>query len=227
MKDSTIAENRDFLKSPATDLSVEGSDNSLDLEALSRVCEALVFAAKTPISIDHLQEKLSDGERLSKKLLRSALALLAQRYADSAIELVELGSGFRFQTRQQYSQWVSRLWEEKPQKYSRALLETLALIAYRQPITRGEIEEIRGVAVSSNIMRSLLEREWVRVIGHREVPGRPAIYGTTKHFLDYFNLEALNQLPTLADLRDLDTIGREISQQLELEEQPAEPADIG
>ena len=121
-----------------------------------------------------------------------------------------MASGFRFQVRQSLSPWVARLWHERPQKYSRALLETLALIAYRQPITRGEIEEIRGVAVSSNIIKTLHEREWVRVVGHRDVPGRPAMYATTRSFLDYFNLKTLDQLPALAELRDLETLNAEL-----------------
>jgi segregation and condensation protein B len=131
-------------------------------------------------------------------------------YAGRGIDLVEVGSGYRIQVRASMQSWVSRLWEEKPTRYSRALLETLALIAYRQPITRGEIEDVRGVSVSSNIIKTLQEREWIHVVGHREVPGRPAMYGTTRHFLDYFNLKTLDELPSLAELRDLNEIGREL-----------------
>jgi segregation and condensation protein B len=129
--------------------------------------------------------------------------------------LKQVASGYRFQVRADYGEWVGRLWKEKPPRYSRALLETLALVAYKQPITRGDIEEIRGVAVSTNIMRTLIEREWVRVVGHRDVPGHPALYATTKNFLDYFNLRSLDELPTLAEIRDL-TAGVE---ELEMEEE--------
>ncbi|MEL7044209.1 MAG: SMC-Scp complex subunit ScpB, partial [Pseudomonadota bacterium] len=139
-----------------------------------------------------------------------ALAAVNERCEGRGFELVEVASGFRFQVREQYGTWVGRLWHESPQKYSRALLETLALIAYRQPITRGEIEEIRGVAVSTNIIRTLHERDWIRVVGHRDVPGRPAMYATTRQFLDYFSLKSLDQLPALADIRDLETLNAEL-----------------
>jgi len=129
-----------------------------------------------------------------------------------------VASGYRFQVRSDYGQWVSRLWEERPARYTRALLETLALIAYKQPITRGDIEEIRGVTVSTNIMRSLLEREWIRVVGHRDVPGRPAIYATTRTFLDYFDLKTLNELPTLSQIKDLDKINEELDLEDEIVE---------
>jgi segregation and condensation protein B len=138
------------------------------------------------------------------------------------MELCEVANGFRIQVRADYAPWVSRLWEEKPARYSRALMETLALIAYRQPVTRAEIEEIRGVSVSSNIVKTLLEREWVRVVGHRDVPGRPALYATTREFLDYFGLQSLDQLPTLAELRDFDSINRE----LDLEQDQARQVQI-
>lgn len=203
------------------------NQNDIDIEHLSKVLEAMIFASDKPVSLDFLNETLSEFVGLDKKTLRTAIELVDSRYQDSSVELVQVASGYRFQTRKVFNDYVSRLWDEKPQKYSRALLETLALIAYRQPITRGDIEEIRGVAVSSNIMRTLLEREWVRVIGHREVPGRPAIYGTTKKFLDYFNLNNLSQLPDLSEVRDLDTIGKEISQQLELTEQFESQDDSG
>lgn len=202
----------------------ELKQQGIDIEHLSKVLEAMIFAADKPVSLDFLGEALSEFVGLDKKVLRAAIELVEARYQESAVELVRVASGYRFQTRKVFNDYVSRLWDEKPQKYSRALLETLALIAYRQPITRGDIEEIRGVAVSSNIMRTLLEREWVRVIGHREVPGRPAIYGTTKKFLDYFNLNNLSQLPDLSEVRDLDAISKEVSQQLELTEQLEPPA---
>jgi segregation and condensation protein B len=135
---------------------------------------------------------------------------LREVYADRGVELAEVASCWRIQVSQAMEPWVSRLTDEKPARYSRALLETLALVAYRQPITRGEIEDIRGVSVSSSIMKTLQEREWVRVVGHRDVPGRPAMYGTTRQFLDYFNLKGLDDLPTLMELRDIDTINAEL-----------------
>ena len=183
---------------------------------LKNVIEAFVFASDKPMTLDALKELLEPEYSINKSDCRSLLAELQEDYLARGIELVELAGAYRFQTRTKMNTWVQRLWEEKPQKYSRALLETLALIAYRQPITRGDIEEVRGVAVSSNIMKTLLERNWVRVIGHREVPGRPAIYATTKQFLAYFNLQTLEDLPTLAEIRDIDLISKEVSAQLEL-----------
>ena len=146
-----------------------------------------------------------------KASIKEVIAELQQDYAERATELKEVASGFRFQVRQEYADEVGKLWEERPSKYSRALLETLVLIAYRQPITRGEIESIRGVSVSSHIVKTLIEREWVRVIGHRDVPGKPAIYGSTKEFLDYFNLKTLDELPSLADIKDLDKVAPELA----------------
>ncbi len=175
------------------------------------IVEALLFAAGKPLSLEQLARLLPDVVQ-DKSQLRALLEQLQQRYEGHGIELVEVGSGYRFQVRQPYSHWVGRLWEEKPPRYSRATLETLALIAYRQPITRGEIEEIRGVSVSSNIIKSLQEREWIRVVGHRDVPGRPALYATTRQFLDYFNLKSLEQLPPLSEIRDLEDIARELEQ---------------
>ncbi len=194
-------------------------ETAIDTHKLSLILEALLMAADKPLSLEQLQTLLEEEGAPSRDELRAALAALKEIYAERAVELVEISSGYRFQTRTSYSQWVSRLWEEKPQKYSRALLETLALIAYRQPITRGDIEEIRGVSVSSAIIKTLMERHWVRVVGHREVPGRPAIYATTRQFLDYFNLKSLEQLPPLAEIRDLDIISKELSEQLEFEVQ--------
>jgi len=144
---------------------------------------------------------VADGQgHYSRDAIREALDWLQADCAERGIELQHVASGYRFQVRQELAPWISRLWEERPPRYSRALLETLALIAYRQPITRGEIEAIRGVSVSTNIMKTLQEREWIRVVGHREVPGRPALYGSTRQFLDYFNLKSLDDLPALADL---------------------------
>jgi segregation and condensation protein B len=142
--------------------------------------------------------------------IRNALKALEEECQDKSFELKQVSSGYRFQVKKDYSDYVSRLWEERPARYSRALLETLALVAYRQPITRAEIEGVRGVSVSSNIMKTLLERDWVKVVGHRDVPGKPAIYATTKTFLDYFNLKSLEDLPPLAELRDIDKINEEL-----------------
>lgn len=141
---------------------------------------------------------------------KAALQEIQSQCEGRAYSLVEVASGWRFQVREDLATWVNRLWEEKPQKYSRAMLETLALIAYRQPITRGDIEEVRGVAVSSHIIKTLTEREWVKVVGHRDVPGRPALYATTRHFLDYFNLKSLDELPTLGDLKDIDSLNGDL-----------------
>jgi len=183
---------------------------------LKPIVEALIFSSRKPLSIDNLKDALAVDFMPSRTLLKDIISCLVLDYQDKGIELVEHAGNYRFQTRSDYSEWVQRLWEEKPQKYSRALLETLALIAYRQPITRGDIEEVRGVVVSSTIMKTLLERSWVKVIGHREVPGRPAIYATTKQFLAHFNLKTLEELPTLAEIRDIDLISKEVNAQLEL-----------
>lgn len=196
---------------PGVDNSVESSpvgmspnsESMVDIARLKMIVEAVLLAAGRPLSLDQLRALFTDDERPERNELRAALAAIADEYAGRGIELAEVGNGYRIQIRQEMQPWVSRLWEEKPARYSRALLETLALIAYRQPITRGEIEEVRGVTVSTSIMKTLLEREWVRVVGHREVPGRPAMYGTTREFLDYFSLKNLEELPTLAELRDL------------------------
>lgn len=177
---------------------------------IKHIVEAVLLAAGKPLNLEQLLEVFGDGEKPLPDELRDAIAALQQDCAGRGVELVEVASGFRFQVSQSMEPWVSRLTEEKPARYSRALLETLALVAYRQPITRGEIEDIRGVSVSSSIMKTLQEREWVRVVGHRDVPGRPAMYGTTRQFLDYFNLKGLDDLPTLMELRDIDTINAEL-----------------
>jgi len=188
--------------------------------SLKNILEAILFAANKTLNLEALFNLLLEDLQVSRADIKSALNELMSDYQQKGINLVELASGYRFQTKAEYSQWVNLLWEEKPQKYSRALLETLALIAYRQPITRGAIEEVRGVAVSSNIMKTLQERNWVKVVGHRDVPGRPAMYATTKQFLDYFSLKSLEQLPSLAEIRDIDLISKEVSAQLELMDEP-------
>ncbi|MFS0827965.1 SMC-Scp complex subunit ScpB [Pseudomonas phoenicis] len=171
---------------------------------LASLIEAFLLASGKPQTLDRLYELFEEGERPAPSVFKKALDVLGKSCTGRAFELKEVASGYRLQIRAEYAPWVGRLWEERPQRYSRALLETLALIAYRQPITRGEIEDVRGVAVNSNIVRTLIEREWIRVVGHREVPGRPAMFATTKGFLDHFNLKSLDQLPALAELRDLE-----------------------
>lgn len=177
---------------------------------LKQIVEAALLAAGGPLTLDNLQELFFEQDRPDKRDLRDAINTLREEYQERGIELVEMGGGFRVNTRAEFAPWVSRLWQERPAKYTRALLETLALIAYRQPITRGEIEEIRGVSVSSSIIKTLIDREWVRVVGKRDVPGRPSLYATTREFLNYFSLQGLGDLPTLQEIRDLDSINREL-----------------
>jgi segregation and condensation protein B len=182
----------------------------MDTDRLKQIAEAILLAAGRPLTLDQLLALFEEHERPERAELREALEALEGDFDGRGIELAQVASGYRIQVKDAMQPWVSRLWEEKPARYSRALLETLALIAYRQPITRGEIEEVRGVSVSTSIMKTLQEREWVRVVGHREVPGHPAMYGTTREFLDYFNLKSLDELPSLAELRDLSAIGEEL-----------------
>lgn len=184
----------------------------MDSERLKPILEALFASSDKPLSINTLFDLfVGDLEQPGKDDIRQAVHELAEKYADSGFELKQVASGFRLQVKPAYETWVSRLLEQKPPRYSRALLETLALIAYRQPITRGEIEDIRGVSVSSNIIKTLQEREWVKPLGHKDVPGKPTLYGTTRGFLDYFNLKSLNELPTLAEIRDLDQYHPELA----------------
>lgn len=173
---------------------------------LTPVIEAVLLAAGRPVTIEQLAELFEENQRPPAEEIAGALADLAASCEGRGVELREVASGWRVQVRPVYADVVSRLWQERPSRYSRALLETLALIAYRQPITRGEIEDIRGVSISTTIMRTMHERNWIRVVGHREVPGRPELLGTTREFLDYFGLKSLDDLPTLAELRDLDDI---------------------
>ena len=184
---------------------------TIDPDLLRKIVEGALLAAGKPLDERHLLALFAeDPVQPSREELRAALEDIDNSLGERGFELKKIASGYRFQVRQEVANWIGRLWEEKPQKYSRALLETLALIAYRQPITRGEIEEIRGVAVSTNIIRTLQERDWVRVVGHREVPGRPAMYATTRIFLDYFNLSSLDELPALAEIRELDNMTQEL-----------------
>lgn len=183
-------------------------------ESLKRILESALFASGATLSVNHLRDIFEPYERPQNNVVRQIMTELMAFYEGRGIQLVEVASGYRFQTEPGTAKWISRLWDEKPQRYSRALMETIALIAYRQPITRGEIEDVRGVAVSSSIIRTLLEREWVRVVGHRDVPGRPAMYATTRQFLDYFGLKSLDQLPSLSEIRDMD----ELNPQMPLED---------
>ncbi len=185
------------------------TDSSID-NKLKNILEAALLASGQPLTLDMLQALFLEEERPDKKEMRAVLSELQEEYVGRGIEVAEVGDGYRINVNQEYSPWVSRLWGERPAKYSKALLETLALIAYRQPVTRGEIEDIRGVSVSSNIVKTLLERDWVRVVGQRDVPGRPSLYATTREFLNYFSLKGLGELPTLAEIRDLDSINREL-----------------
>jgi segregation and condensation protein B len=198
--------------------------NEEHLLRIQAIAEAALLAAGKPLSLDQLRDLFSEEERPARQVMEHVMVLLENACEGRGFELKKVASGYRIQVRQEYAPWVGQLFEEKPQRYSRALLETLALIAYRQPITRGEIEDIRGVTVSSNIIRTLLEREWVRVVGHRDVPGRPAMYATTKQFLDYFNLAGLDQMPPLSEVRDLEEIGREIEKNIQAEIEFESPA---
>jgi segregation and condensation protein B len=174
----------------------------LSAVSLKHICEGALLAAGGPLALDQILALFPDEERPSRDDILTAIAALRAEYEERACELVEVAGGWRVQVRREVAPWVGRLWEERPQRYSRALLETLALIAYRQPITRGDIEDIRGVAVNAQIVKTLMEREWVRVVGHRDVPGRPELLATTRRFLDYFGLRSLNELPPLSEIRD-------------------------
>lgn len=194
----------------------------LDLEAIKHIIEGALFAAGRPLRLEELLGLFAgQPDACDRATVHMALEALRRECAARGIELTEVASGFRFRVKPRYAPWIHRLWMERPTRYSRALLETLVLIAYRQPITRGEIEEIRGVGVSSSILKTLQEREWIRVLGHREVPGRPALYGTTRKFLDHFDLKSLDQLPPLAPVQELDKTAKECT----LSEMRQSPAD--
>jgi len=180
-------------------------------DQLKQIIEAALMVSGRPLSISQLLDLFApDGERPEKSDIRAALTALQIDYAESGAELKEVASGFRFQVKPEYAPWVNRLYDERTPRYSRALLETLAIIAYRQPITRGEIEDIRGVSVNANIIKTMQEREWVRVVGYRDVPGKPELLATTKQFLDYFNLKQLSDLPTLAEIKDYDQLNPDL-----------------
>lgn len=178
----------------------------MDANEIKYFVEAALLAAGRPLSIDQLQGLFGANSVPERSQIREAINNLQSDYENRGLTITEVASGFRTQIKASMGDRLQKLWEERPPRYSRALFETLALIAYRQPMTRGEIEEIRGVAVSSNIIRSLMEREWIRVVGHRDVPGRPAMFGTTRSFLDYFGLKKLDDLPPLADLSDWESL---------------------
>jgi segregation and condensation protein B len=198
----------------------------MEMQQLKNIVEAALLAAGTPVTVDQLRALFGDESGPEKQEIRAVLKELQAEYEDRGIEIREVASGFRVQVRGNMTQWLSKLWEERPPRYSRALMETLSIIAYRQPVTRGDIEEIRGVSVTSNIIRTLLEREWIKVLGHRDVPGKPAMFGTTRDFLDYFDLKKLDDLPPLAELAQLEPVSVQL--QLETEEEIAQgeaPAD--
>ena len=173
------------------------------MDNLSLIIEALLFSSSRPLSEKEILSAFDLGSPPTSNAIKEALKSIEEKYSENSIELVKVASGYRLRIRQEYSSWVAKLWEAKPQKYSRALLETLALIAYKQPITRGEIEEVRGVSVSSQIIRTLLDRSWIKVVGHRDVPGRPALFSTTKDFLDDLNLSKLSDLPELPEIQNI------------------------
>ena len=173
------------------------------MDNLSLIIEALLFSSSRPLNEKEIMSAFDLRSPPSSREIKDALKAIEEKYSGNSIELVKVSSGYRLRIRQEYSSWVAKLWEAKPQKYSRALMETLALIAYRQPITRGEIEEVRGVSVSSQIIRTLLDRSWIKVVGHRDVPGRPALFSTTKDFLDDLNLSKLSDLPELPEIQNI------------------------
>ncbi|MBI1196136.1 MAG: SMC-Scp complex subunit ScpB [Gammaproteobacteria bacterium] len=182
----------------------------MNQEQLIDILETCLLVAGRPLSLDDMQALFDEGEAPATKDLKDALEDLAERWNDRTLELVKVASGYRFQARKGYLQWVARLFEERPPKYSRATLETLAVIVYRQPVTRAVIEDVRGVSVSTTIIKTLMERGWIRIVGHRDVPGKPALYGTTKQFLDDFNMSSLTDLPPLAELSPDDHLQKEL-----------------
>ena len=186
----------------------------MNSELIKKILEGALLAAGKSLTVVQLEALFEDEQRPPRDQLKAALEDIEADCRDRGFELKQTASGYRFQVCQELSPWVNKLWEEKPKRYSRALLETLSLIAYRQPLTRGDIELVRGVAVSSDIIRSLMEREWIRVVGHRDVPGKPALYATTKQFLDYFNLKSLEHLPALSELKDLMELDPELEMTL-------------
>ena len=192
--------------------------NDSNPDELKNIIEAAILVGEEPVTVDRILGMFTDATKPERSTVNELLLELEQEYANRGFELKRIEKAYRIQTREEYSPWLARLRAGRPPRYSRALLETLAIIAYRQPVTRGEIEEIRGVAVSTDIIRTLVDREWVRQVGVRDVPGKPALFATTRSFLEYFNLEGLSQLPTLQDIRDMDTIAAELNMKLPLDE---------
>jgi len=199
----------------------ESRFSSDEPDELKNIIEAAIMVSEEPITVERILGMFTDAAKPERVTVKELLLELEEDYAQRGFELRRIDKGYRLQTREEYSPWLARLSIGRPPRYSRAMLETLAIIAYRQPVTRGEIEEIRGVAVSTDIIRTLQEREWVRQIGVRDVPGKPALFATTKGFLEYFSLEGLSQLPTLQDIRDMDTIAAELNMTLPLEDKAA------
>jgi segregation and condensation protein B len=197
---------------------IESEELSLqaDMNVNPSILEAALFASAEPLTVDKLQLLFAEAERPSVAEIKLALHKLTLLYQDRGIELVEVASGYRFQVGDAWSPWLSRLWEKRPMRYSRALMETLALVAYRQPITRAEIEDVRGVVVSSNIIRTLLDRNWIKVTGTKDVPGKPSLFGTTKNFLDDINMTALSDLPELAPPSNIESVEETLAEQLHL-----------
>lgn len=183
---------------------------TVKLGQLKQLIEAAIFAADKPLPVEHLKSTVLSEINVNKTSITQILGEIEEDYAGRGVNLIKLASGYRFQVAAHLGSSLGKMWQEKPAKYSRALLETLALIAYKQPITRGEIENVRGVSVSSNIIRTLTERDWIKVVGHKEVPGRPSLYGTTNAFLDYFSLASLSQLPELIEPESLDAIAKKL-----------------
>lgn len=187
----------------------------MEIEQLKLILEAAILAAGEPVSLERLRDLFDEENRPSKDDLRNVLAAVQTDYENRGVELKEVASGFCFQAKAAYAPWIKRLWTERAPRHSRALLETLALIAYRQPITRGEIEDIRGVAVSTNIIKTLMENEWIESVGFREVPGRPSLYATTKQFLDHFNLKSLEELPVLIEPQNIEALAEQLENKVE------------
>jgi segregation and condensation protein B len=187
-------------------------------ENLKGIVESALLVSDSPLTLDRMLSMFEEKARPTREEIRAVLDELAEDYKDRGVELKQIEKGFRFQTRPEYAPWLNRLWQSRTPRYSRALLETLAIIAYRQPVTRGEIEEIRGVTVSSEIVKTLLAREWIRQVGHRDIPGKPALFGTTRGFLEHFNLKSLSELPPLSELREPESIARELNLSFPLED---------
>ena len=191
-------------------------------DKLKNILEAILISADKPLSVEKLLGFFEPEDLVNRNDVKSSLTHLQAARDSRGFELIETSSGFRFQTKEEYKKWVTQHWDEKPAKYSRALLETLSLIIYRQPITRAEIEDVRGVAVSSHIIKTLQEREWIRIVGHKEVPGRPSLLGTTRQFLDYFNLKSLDEMPSLSEIQDIEKLYPELDLKMPEENESVE-----